>query len=184
MADKNAIFISYRRSDSQDITGRIYDRLSAHFGTAAVFRDIHSIPLGIDFRTHIQQQLARCQVLVAVIGPTWVKVLQERLAAPVDWVRLEIAIALSRDIPVIPLLVGGATMPTESDLPEDLQALAHCNGTQARPDPDFHTDLTRLIQKLEAILAAAAPPSPPKVLGLAESLELEDLQEQLAQLQT
>ena len=124
-----SIFLSYRRSDSSDITGRIYDRLSGHFGPEILFRDVQSIPLGIDFRTHIEKELSGCRVLVAVIGPTWLTVKDakgnRRLHQPGDWVRLEIATALERDIPVIPLLVRDAALPKVGDLPECLQPLAY-----------------------------------------------------------
>ncbi len=62
------IAISYRRSDSSAIAGRIYDRLAAHYGENNVFMDIDNIPLGIDFRTHFHETLQRTDVLIAVIG--------------------------------------------------------------------------------------------------------------------
>lgn len=155
----NAIFISYRRSDSNDVTGRIYDRLAEHFGRGVVFKDVDSIPFGVDFRTHLQQGVGHCQVLVAVIGPTWLSVSdargQRRLDNPEDWVRAEIEIALGRDIPVIPLLVGGASPPVADALPESLRDLTHRNCAQARPDPDFHHDMERLIQRLEEIVGVS-----------------------------
>ncbi|MEO1208000.1 MAG: toll/interleukin-1 receptor domain-containing protein [Cyanobacteria bacterium J06638_20] len=156
MLSPNSIFISYRRSDSNEIVGRIYDRLQEHFGQDIVFKDVESIPYGDDFRTHLVRTVTHCQVLVAVIGPTWLDTLQERLARAdqQDWVRAEIETALQREtaIPVIPLLVGGADMPSGNDLPKALQPLANRNATQARPDPDFHTDLDRLIRRLEEII--------------------------------
>ncbi|MEM1256727.1 MAG: toll/interleukin-1 receptor domain-containing protein [Cyanobacteria bacterium P01_H01_bin.21] len=153
MSVSNAIFISYRRSDSNDVTGRIYDFLSQHFDADVVFKDVDSIPLGIDFRTHLNQTVGRCQVLVAVMGPTWLKVIQERLnQSDVDWVRAEIETALERGIPVVPLLVGGADMPSADALPEGLEDVAYRNATLARPDPDFKHDMGRLIQGLEAIV--------------------------------
>ncbi len=156
MSISNAVFISYRRSDSNDVAGRIYDFLSQHFGPDVVFKDVDSIPLGVDFRIHLNQTVGRCQALVAVIGPTWLKVLQERLdKASVDWVRAEIETALERRIPVIPLLVGGANLPSADALPEGLQDLAYRNATLARPDPDFRPDMGRLIQGLEEILGVS-----------------------------
>jgi hypothetical protein len=156
MPESNAIFVSYRRSDSNDVSGRIYDRLVQHFGPEAVFKDVHSIPYGEDFPTYIQQQLGQCKVLLAVIGPTWVTVEkngQRRLEDPADWVRIEIQRALANPaITVIPLLVGGIFMPGEAALPEDLKPLARLNGAQARPDPDFHVDMNRLIRRVEAIV--------------------------------
>ncbi|MEM9768950.1 MAG: toll/interleukin-1 receptor domain-containing protein [Cyanobacteria bacterium P01_D01_bin.71] len=152
----NSIFISYRRSDSNDIVGRIYDRLREHFGKAIVFKDVDSIPYGDDFRIHLVRTVGQCQVLVAVIGSTWFKTLQERLIGKdqQDWVRTEIETALGKEIaiPVIPLLVGGANMPNENDLPKGLKSLAHRNAIQVRPDPDFHMDLDRLILRLEEIV--------------------------------
>ena len=153
MSAPNTVFISYRRSDSNDVTGRIYDFLSHHFGPDVVFKDVDSIPLGVDFRAHLKQTVGRSHALVAVIGPTWLNVLQERLnQASVDWVRAEIETALERGIPVIPVLVGGANLPSAEALPEGLQDLAYRNATLARPDPDFKPDMSRLIQGLEKIL--------------------------------
>jgi hypothetical protein len=166
MPPSNSIFISYRRSDSNDVTGRIYDRLLSHFGRAVVFKDVDSIPYGEDFRAYLMQTVGSCQVVVAVIGPTWLNTLQQRLnRTEQDWVRAELETALSREIaiPVIPLLVGGAKMPDEGDLPTSLKLLVHRNAAQARPDPDFHQDLDRLIQQLEAIVG-----SPDSRAGSAE----------------
>ena len=66
-----AITISYRRSDAAPIAGRIFDRLSAHYGEHAVFMDIDKIPFGVDFRSHIREILLRSDVLIAVIGRDW-----------------------------------------------------------------------------------------------------------------
>jgi hypothetical protein len=161
-----SIFISYRISDSADITGRIYERLADHFGPEIIFRDVQSIPLGIDFRDYINNTLQDCQVMVAVIGPQWLTALDAdgncRLDRPDDWVRLEIETALNRDIPVIPLLVGNAQIPKAEALPSGLQPLAYRNSATARADPDFDPDMARLIANLETVLAgpvsAASPP--------------------------
>ena len=64
--------ISYRRDDSLDITGRIFDRLAGHFGREAVFRDIDSIPLGADFRCHIDRVLDESDIILAIVGPRWI----------------------------------------------------------------------------------------------------------------
>lgn len=158
MLKPNAIFISYRRSDSNDVAGRIYDRLVAHFGAAAVFKDVHSIPYGVDFPTYIQQELAQCKVLLAVIGPTWLTVERDgrrRLEHPADWVRVEIQAALENDsITVIPLLVGGGDRLISAQLPNGLKPLANLNSAQARPDPDFHIDMNRLVRRLEGLVGS------------------------------
>src|SRR5437763_15297179 len=102
------IAISYRRQDSSSVAGRLYDRLQAEFGKGNVFMDFDSIPYGVDFREHIQENLARAKVVIAVIGPAWsgrIDDTRRRIDDPSDSVRLEITSALERGIPVIPVLV-------------------------------------------------------------------------------
>jgi len=148
------VLISYRREDSAHVTGRIYDRLVQQFGRTAVFKDVDNIPLGIDFRTYLEQQVAKCDVFLAVIGRHWMKPQgqkgKSRLADPADFVRLEIEAALKRQIPVIPVLVEGASIPSVDRLPTSLQGLSYRNGIVVRPDPDFHRDMDRLIEHLRA----------------------------------
>jgi TIR domain-containing protein len=150
----SAIFISYRRQDSSDVTGRIYDRLIQHFGKPSVFKDVDSIPLGADFRKHLDDSVAQCDVLLTVIGRQWLvgDVGQRRLNDVGDFVRIEIEAALRRNIPIVPVLVQGATIPRLEDLPETLQALVYRNGIPVRPDPDFHQDMDRLIRGIEGHL--------------------------------
>lgn len=147
-------FISYRRDDSLETTGRIYDRLSREYGDGKVFRDLDSMPFGVDFREHIDKRLSVCEICFVVIGPKFVSVVDKsggrRLDDPRDHVRIEIETALKRNIRVVPLLVGGAAMPSESDLPPSLQPLAYRAGTSIRPDPDFHRDIDRLMAGLKA----------------------------------
>jgi hypothetical protein len=147
------IFISYRRSDSADIAGRIYDRLVGMFGKEPIFKDVDSIPLGIDFKEYLDQKVGECDVLLAIIGDRWIDASDitgaSRLYDPTDFVRIEIQSALERGIPVIPLLVRGAQMPVEESLPTSLRKLTFRNGILIRSDPDFHRDMDRLIAALE-----------------------------------
>jgi hypothetical protein len=147
------IFISYRRSDSADITGRIYDRLIERFGKHPIFKDVDSIPLGLDFKDYLDEQVGKCNVLLAIIGDRWLDASDasgnRRLDDPSDFVKIEIESALQRNIPVIPLLVRGASMPNEENLPPSLRKLSYRNGIPIRPDPDFHRDMDRLIKALE-----------------------------------
>lgn len=149
--DQPLIFISYRREDSADITGRIYDSLVQRFGREAIFKDVDSMPPGVDYRRYLEKQVEQCNVLLAVIGRSWLKKRagKRRLDDPKDFVRIEIASALRRGIPVIPLMVSNARMPTEADLPNDLSDLVFRNFLQIRSDPDFHNDVNRLIKDLE-----------------------------------
>jgi len=147
------IFISYRRSDSADIAGRIYDRLIDKFGRGPIFKDVDSIPLGVDFKEYLDKKVSECNILLAVIGKHWLDASdasgKRRLEDASDFVRIEIESALQRGIPVIPLLVQGAQVPHEEHLPASLRKLVYRNGIPIRPDPDFHRDMDRLISALE-----------------------------------
>jgi len=145
------IFISYRRQDSDDITGRIYDRLIQHFGEEAIFRDVDSIRLGVDFRKSLEEAIGNCNLLLVVIGRTWLRKNRgkRKIDDPQDFVRIEIEAALLRGIPIIPLLVQGASLPTEDQVPASLQPLIYRNATTIRGDPDFRNDVDRLIKGIE-----------------------------------
>jgi hypothetical protein len=147
------IFISYRRSDSADISGRIYDRLIDKFGRGPIFKDVDSIPLGVDFKEYLDKKVSECNILLAVIGNHWLDASdasgKRRLEDSSDFVRIEIESALQRGIPVIPLLVHGIQIPREEQLPTSLRKLVYRNGIPIRPDPDFHRDMDRLISALE-----------------------------------
>lgn len=146
------IFISYRRNDAPYVTGHINDRLRKEFGDEAVFTDVDNLALGVDFRIVLDQTVAKCQILLAVIGENWITEKNAdgklRLRDPADFVRIEIESALKHNIPVIPLLVAGTKLPTADELPDSLRNLAFRNGMQIRPAPDFHTDMDRLIKNL------------------------------------
>lgn len=172
-------FICYRRSDSEDITGRTFDRLVHDFGPDHVFKDVDSIPLGADFTVFIAEALKQCQVLIAVIGKDWLNAVDEtgnrRLDNPEDWVRLEIATALKAKIRVVPLLVNGAEMPKAVELPRGLKKLARCNAAYARSDPDFHKDIDRLIRHIKPVKSqkdSKTATCSPKSVDSAESLSL------------
>ena len=121
------IFISYRRHDSAGWTGHLAERLKQCFVPDQIFMDIEKIEAGTDFVEAIESAVGSCNVLLAVIGPAWLNSTdangRRRLDNPEDYIRLEIATALHRNIRVIPVLVGGAVMPESSELPGDLQPL-------------------------------------------------------------
>ncbi|MDX2253137.1 MAG: SUMF1/EgtB/PvdO family nonheme iron enzyme [Nitrospira sp.] len=147
------ILISYRREDSAYVTGHIYDRLVRQFGREAVFKDVDSIPLGVDFRIYLDEQVAKCEVFLAVIGREWMKKRgskgKSRLDDPGDFVRIEIESALRRKIPVIPVLVTGASIPLADRLPPSIQDLSFRHSIEVRADPDFHRDMDRLMKSLK-----------------------------------
>ncbi|QNI35149.1 toll/interleukin-1 receptor domain-containing protein [Alloacidobacterium dinghuense] len=145
------MFISYRRDDTEGEAGRLFDDLNRAFGNDAVFMDVSGIEPGTDFRKAIDDNVACCGVLLAMIGPTWATIAgsdgQRRLDNENDYVRLEIASALRRNIAVIPVLVHDAHMPHADQLPDNLKDLAYRNSveiTHAR----WNSDVQLLIQAL------------------------------------
>lgn len=152
----NQVLISYRREDSPGTTGRIYDHLVNKFGQEIIFKDVDAIPLGINFRKHLDKVVSNCAAVLVVIGKNWLerdsKSGKSRLDDPHDVVRIEIESALKRDIPVIPLLVNDAALPGTECLPESLQELRSRNGMEVGHDPDFHGAMRRLINNLELII--------------------------------
>ena len=158
------IVISYRRADLETIAGRIRDNFALHYGEDSVFMDIDSIPLGIDYRKQISDALAQNGILVVIIGPKWrgpLKGGQSRLDSDADPVRVEVATALERGIPTIPVLVNGAAMPKAEDLPDNLKILAFHNAAEIDVGRDFHQHMARLIRSMDLIVKpeprAAAP---------------------------
>jgi hypothetical protein len=147
-----AIFISYRRDDSEGEAGRLFDDLVRAYGDDSVFMDVAGIQPGLDFRQAIDANVAGCGVLLAMIGPTWATIADSsgnrRLENPNDFVRLEIGLALGRKIPVIPVLVHDAKMPALELLPDDLKDLRYRNSveiTHAR----WNSDVALLVEALK-----------------------------------
>ena len=123
----SAIFLSYRRDDSAGFAGRLSDELEARLGGGSVFRDVDDIQPGEDFVAAITTQLNQVSAVLVMIGPHWLTAAvggQRRLDMADDFVRMEIQAALTSGKPVIPLLVDGAAMPAEADLPPVIAALA------------------------------------------------------------
>jgi hypothetical protein len=146
------IFINYRRDDSMGMAGRLYDRLAQAFERNNLFMDVDHIPAGVDFVNHLNNQVAACDVFIAIIGPNWLDARNERgdrrLHVPDDFVTIEIAAALARDIRVIPVLIDGARMPKAGDLPESLKPLVRRHAVNLRHD-QFGRDAEALIERSE-----------------------------------
>jgi hypothetical protein len=117
------LFINYRRDDTRDMAARIRDRLAATFGDTNVFMDVDDLMAGQRFDKELEKALDETDVFLAVIGPRWLELLAERAGGKRDYVREEIAGALSRGITVIPVLVERTPLPEHDALPEDMQNL-------------------------------------------------------------
>jgi hypothetical protein len=147
------IFISYRREGAAGFSGRLGEDLERRFGANEVFRDVVDIASGEDFVERLAYALRDCRVLLAVIDKMWLAAGsggRRRLDDPKDFVRTEIARALARGVRVIPVLVDGATMPAERDLPDDLKPFAR---RQAHELSDSRWDYD--VEKLSGVVQAA-----------------------------
>jgi TIR domain/PASTA domain len=151
------IFISYRREDSAGYAGRLFADLKRRFAQGQIFIDVAGIALGRDYRKVVDEHVSGCDVLLAVIGREWAGVRQDqppRLQDPKDLVRIEIASALKRDIPVVPVLVEGASMPRQDELPSDLEPLSFRNAIELRHER-WDDDVAQLMEALDPIVAKA-----------------------------
>jgi hypothetical protein len=146
------IFISYRRSDTGAVAGRISDRLSDTFANCEVFLDVVSINPGADFKVELEQTLALSDLVLVIIGPRWAEVdpatNARRIDAPDDLVRFEVSSALRRQLVVQPILVDGARMPLESELPEDIRYLARHNALSVTTEK-FRQDIQPLLKRIK-----------------------------------
>jgi hypothetical protein len=130
------IFINYRRGDDPGFTQALFSRLEQAFPPERLFMDVNNIAPGLDFVQVLNDQVARCDVLIAVIGKNWLGAADEsgerRLDNPEDFVRIEIESALSQKKRVIPVLVNDAKMSRSTELPESLKSFARCNAVRLR----------------------------------------------------
>jgi hypothetical protein len=120
--------------------------------------DVDSIEPGLDFTSILKNQVASCEILLALIGQSWLSASDDegrrRLANPNDFVRIEIANGLAHGKRVIPVLVGAASMPRAEDLPEELKPLAQRQAVRLTHE-NFNADVERLIKVLSNALTAA-----------------------------
>jgi TIR domain len=157
-AKRNNFFVCYRREDSSAYAGWLTAELGRQFGKQRVFRGVDSGG-GVDVRDQVGEVIDSCAVLLAVIGPRWLMVQDEsgrrRIDHPDDLVALEIAAALKRDIRVIPVLVAGARMPREADLPVLLAGLAYRTAIELS-DAGWERQVTGLLDDLKEVFESTA----------------------------
>ncbi len=152
---REAIFIGYRRDDTADVAGRVFDAMAQRFGRQRIFKDVDNIGPGVDFGDYIKSVLPRCRVALVLIGPHWLDSKDEsgrrRIDDEHDWVRVEIETALATpELLVVPVLVNGARMPRSEEVSESLRPLLRRNAAIIRRDPDFHDDVERLAAALRS----------------------------------
>ncbi len=149
------IFINYRRDDAPGVAGRLFDYLALRFSHRSLFMDVDAMKPGMDFAEQLDAQVSQCRVVLAIIGPHWLDAKdhsgQRRLDSDRDYVRIELASALKREIPVIPVLVDGAVMPSEENLSEDLKPLARRHALELR-HTRFNADADAITRALEVVV--------------------------------
>lgn len=160
------IFVNYRRDDTLAAAGRLHDRLAQAFGRRNIFMDVDHIPAGVDFVGWLENQVASCDVFLTVIGPGWIEARdaegRRRIDVSGDFVAVEIAAALAREIRVIPVLIDGAPMPRADELPEPLKPLARRNAVEVR-NSQFGRDADVLVAKIRDALKSSATTAMPRV---------------------
>ncbi len=152
------IFISYRRTDSAWAAAPVYEFTKARLTAPGdhVFMDREELTLGRNFEEHIKANLSGCDVVLALIGPTWLRALQDKLVGQdPDYVRMELSIALTRGIPVVPVLLDNAPMPRADDLPDDLKTLVKRHGIVVGQQ-NFEADAARLLKGIGVKVTAGA----------------------------
>jgi tetratricopeptide (TPR) repeat protein len=157
------IFINYRRDDSIGTAGRLHDRLVQAFGRDKLFMDVDHIPAGEDFVGYLNAQVASCDLFLALIGPDWLNAMDEsgrrRLDNPEDFVTIEIAAALARNVRVIPVMIEGARMPKAEEVPDSIKALVRRHAVEVRHS-QFGRDAEALVAKVsEALGSESARPT-------------------------
>lgn len=157
------VFINYRREQTAGEARALYNDLVQLLGAERVFMDVDNIALGRDFREVLHERLQDCEVMLALIGRGWADARdaggQRRLDQPADFVRLEIATALQRNVSVTPVLLQDARMPAAETLPEDLKPLAFRNGFEIGHQT-WESNVRELVRRLGLPAAPAASPTP------------------------
>jgi hypothetical protein len=148
-------FISYRRIDQfgEILAHLVCRELRRRYGPDSVFLDVDSRSPGLSFRDKVEAALNQSDAVLAIIGPEWLRTLQERLNDTRDWVRYELRCSLRRKfLPVVPVCYPGVEVPRPEHLPEDLEDLGWRDGVTLDPRSDFELHLTRLLSDLERLI--------------------------------
>jgi len=155
------IFISHRREDQGYAARSINDALRFRFGEENVYFDLDSMKAGFDWRVQIEQMVSECDVMLVIIGDHWLQPDasgHSRLNNEGDLVSFEVSSALNRDIPVIPVLVGNATIPDKEILPDNVKPLFYRQAVEVRASANFTPQIERLIASIAAVIPESSEP--------------------------
>jgi TIR domain len=141
------IFLAYRRGDADFISSTLFDRLIRELGEESVFRDFTSIPIGVDFRESIERAVLEAEIFILVIWPQFNR--ENKLNNEGDFIRYEAELALQHGIPIIPVLVGGATFPNEHEMPSSLQEIRYRQAVAIPSGSAFDAALASLTESIK-----------------------------------
>lgn len=158
------IFVSYRRQDTPFATGWLCERLRSHFGSDHVFLDVDQIHPGVNFRERIREALKTCDVVLVMIGKHWLGDDTPgggRIRDAKDWVRLEVSTAFAENVPVLPVQVQGAALPTQEELPDELSELPDIQAASLEAGREFNRHVEDLVLAIEKLPQKGAVVSAP-----------------------
>lgn len=159
----SGIFISYRRQDAAAYAGRLRADLARRYGEDDVFLDLADLAPGADWTRQLHQAVAAAELVLVVMGPHWAQARDpdgnRRLDDPQDFIRSEVAAALRMDKRVVPVLVGGADMPSASDLPDDVQGLVRRQAIELH-DRGWDADVQTLVEVVDRLRGGKRPAAP------------------------
>jgi len=155
------VFISYRRDDTRDAAGRVYDWLVSKLPEKEIFFDVDTIPFGVDFKKSISDALSGSAVELVLVGEKWLNPNWRRSRwlfgskPKEDFVQVEIESALELGVPIVPLLVDDVSMPGVDSLPNSIAEFASVNAAPIRSGHDFHLDMARVFEQIESFRKAS-----------------------------
>jgi predicted nucleic acid-binding Zn-ribbon protein len=158
------IFINYRRGEDQKDAQHLATLLGRQFGDKRIFIDVRGIDGGDHWLHTLEKQVAASDAMVTLIGKTWLELKDEeghrRLDNANDFVRFEIAQALQRDIPILPVLLDGTQMPKAAQLPPNIMGLASTQAARLRSE-SVVPDSEGIARQLKVMIARRRPPGIP-----------------------
>lgn len=148
---KRKIFFNYRRADNPDFVERIRDWFAWKYGRDSVFMDFDTIPPFTAFADFIREKVRECDLLVAIIGPEWSKLLSERMAMTdeEDYVQTEIRLALEEGKPIAPICIKKAIVPRVRDLPPQLRPMMDYHVAHLDAGKHFLDNIERILDGVE-----------------------------------
>ena len=150
----SAVFISYRRKDSEQFSARLHEGLDKKLGQGEVFLDVENIDVAADWKLRLQTAINAASLIIVVIGPVWMEEVQKRVESE-DQVLWEIKTAIALGKTIVPLLISGATMPDPLALPEEICLLSQYNAlTLASPKSE---DFDRVLTQICGVLSHVQP---------------------------